>query len=190
MPAVLMSRGLVDSLAGPYLVVVLLLVVAGSAKLVRPGDTAKALRRAGVGYASVLVRLTALAELLIGCSALVVRSPAPAFAAAASYAGFTAVVLLARRNDVALATCGCFGEPDTPPTAVHAAVTAAASLVAATAAVAHPRPSLLSPGQLASPVGAAWLLGVVTVTYLAYLTLSALGRLQGSVRLVHPKEQP
>ena len=53
------------------------------------------------------------------------RRPVPALLVAASYAAFTAFVLLARSRGGVLASCGCFGRADTPPTTTHVVVTAA-----------------------------------------------------------------
>ena len=167
-------------LIGPYVVMALMLVVAGGSKLVRPGNTAKALARAGVRHASAAVRVAAVVELAVGSSATVVPLRVSAAAVAGSYAVFTVVVLLARRNGLALATCGCFGEPDTPPTVVHAVLTGAASLFASGVALADPRAPLPSPAWLASPLGIGWTVALAATSYLAYLALSALARLQGA----------
>ena len=45
-----------------------------------------------------------------------------------SYLAFTAFVITARLKGGVLASCGCFGKADTPPTWLHAAVTAGLAL--------------------------------------------------------------
>lgn len=168
-------------LLGPYVVMSLLVVVAGAVKLVRPGDTARALRSAGVGHPSATVRLAAVVELLVGSSVTVVPFRLAATAVAGTYALFTVVVVLARRNGLALGTCGCFGEPDTPPTVVHAVLTGAGSLFAAGLALADPHARLPSLRWLSSPLGVVWIVALGATCYLAYLALSALARLQGAI---------
>src|SRR6476469_1685085 len=99
-----------DVLAAPYLAAALLLVVAGVAKAIDPLSLVRALRAAGLTIrAPVLMRF--------------VR------AVAASYAGFTLFVLQALRTGSPLASCGCFGKADTPPTRLHAIVTGALAML-------------------------------------------------------------
>lgn len=119
------------ALVGIYLVAVGLLVVAGAAKSARPGDTARALAelsrrggRRGVPMRLLRpgVRLLAGLEGALGVAALVVPDRTLAALVAASYLVFAGFVLYARARGGVLATCGCFGSPDTPPTVLHALV--------------------------------------------------------------------
>jgi hypothetical protein len=112
-----------------------LLAVAGVIKALRPHDSALALkglwpalsvRRAGVG-----VRLLATLEAGLGAVGIAFPNAVVASLVAASYAGFVVVVLYARSRGGPLATCGCFGSPDTPPTVTHAAIDAVVALAAA-----------------------------------------------------------
>ena len=120
-----------DALAGPYLASAALLVAAGGAKLLDPLPLVRALRSVGLPAPRPLVRAGALAELVLGLLAIVTGSAAAAAGVAASYAVFTAFVLVALRRGGVLASCGCFGKADTPPTRTHVAVTGAFALVAA-----------------------------------------------------------
>jgi len=155
-------------LAAPYLAAALLLVVAGVAKAMDPLPLARALRLAGVPLRgpllSPLVRVGAAAEALIGAAAVVLPGPLTAAAVALSYAGFTAFVLRALRSGSPLATCGCFGATDTPPSRLHAAVTATLAAMAWVVAV--------QPGDLV--LGPALLVVVGVLTYLIYLVLAVL----------------
>ncbi len=157
-----------DLLAAPYVAAALLLVVAGVAKAMEPLPLARALRIAGFpvrGPAlSPLVRIGATAEAVIGGAAVVAPHLITAALLAASYAAFTAFVVRALRSGSPLATCGCFGGADTPPTAVHAVVTAALAAVAVVVA--------LSPTGLALTPALLVLIGVLA--YLVYLTLAVL----------------
>jgi hypothetical protein len=114
------------TLAGPYLVACFLLVAAGVAKAARPSDTARALHdlvpAVPPAVAPVAVRVLACAEAVLGAAALVAPVRAVAAAVGASYFVFSVVVAYARRRGGPLASCGCFGTPDTPATRLHLVV--------------------------------------------------------------------
>jgi len=127
----------------PYLAAALLLLVAGVAKTRSPLSLVKALRAAGLPVRAPLlarwVRVIAAAEAAIGAAALAHPTRLLALGVAISYAGFTAFVLRALRSDSPLASCGCFGKLDTPPTPGHAVLTgllALAALLVATGSAA------------------------------------------------------
>ncbi len=134
------------------------LVVAGLAKLARPGPAADLLARLGLPARLGLVRLAGLAECALGAAALAVgdSDPAPvallveaagwpwplhggarsvlAAAVGGLYAVFAFVVLRARR--LGAPSCGCLGRAGGPPSLSQAAVDlvfAAAALIASTA---------------------------------------------------------
>lgn len=123
-----------DALAGPYLAAAALLVAAGAAKLLDPLPLVRALRSVGLPAPHLLVRAGALVELVLGLAAIVTGSRVAAAGVALSYAVFSVFVLVALRRGGVLASCGCFGKADTPPTATHVAVTAALAAVAAAVA--------------------------------------------------------
>lgn len=119
------------ALVGIFLVAAGLLAAAGVAKSARPGDTARALaelsrrgerRGLPMSLLSPAVRLLAGLEAVIGLAALVYPNRVLAALVAASYLAFAGFVLYARAKGGVLATCGCFGSPDTPPTVLHAVV--------------------------------------------------------------------
>jgi hypothetical protein len=155
-------------MAAPYLAAALLLIVAGVAKAIDPLSLARALRTAGVPLRgpvlTQVVRVVAVAEAVIGGAAVVVPGRLPALAVALSYAGFTTFVLRALRSGSPLASCGCFGKTDTPPTRTHVAVTAALSVAAVAVAVSPQGP----------PVGFALLVVTGVLAYLTYLILAVL----------------
>lgn len=168
-----------DALAGPYLASAALLVAAGGAKLSDPLPLVRALRSARLPAPAVAVRLVAAGEVLVGLVAVVTGSRAAAVVVALSYAAFTGFVVLARRRGGVLASCGCFGRADTPPTSTHVAVTAALAAVAATVAV---RP--LGPlGELLAGApggGLPLLVATAAVAVTAYLVLALLPLLQAA----------
>lgn len=166
-----------DALAGPYLASAALLVGAGGAKVLDPLPLMRALMSAGLPFGRSLVRGVAAAEVLVGLAAIATGSRAAAVAVAVSYAAFTGFVLLALRRGGVLASCGCFGKADTPPTWSHLAVTAALAGVAAVVALRPlgPLPDLLA----AAPWhGVPLLLVTAAVAATTYLALSLLPTLR------------
>lgn len=166
---------------GPYLVACATLVAAGLAKIHRPGNTARAVVawRPGtpLGPLGMAVRAGAIAELLLGVAAACFPRPALAGAVALSYAGFAAFAALARRRGGSLATCGCFGTPDTAATWLHVVLDAGLSASAVCVAVSDRSGRLaFLPG--ARPLdGAALLLAALVGTALVLLAMTSLGRL-------------
>ena len=156
----MLLQGLVHAAAG-------LLVLAGGQKVVDPQPLVRALRSVGARRLGAgLVRVVALVEVGVGAAALVVGSRAAGLAIATSYAGFTVFVLVARRRGGVLASCGCFGKADLPPTRTHAVLTASVAAAATTGA----------PGAL--PLGAAALVTTTAVAVCAYLVLAVLPSVQ------------
>ncbi|MDT7545822.1 MAG: hypothetical protein QOE99_1932 [Actinomycetota bacterium] len=156
-----------EAATAPYLAAGLLLVAAGLAKTREPLSLVRALRAAGLRVRAPLlarwVRVVAAAEALIGVVAVVRPGPLVAACVAVSYAGFTAFVLRALRSGSPLASCGCFGRIDTPPTRLHAVVTALLALAAALVAV----------GSTASLDVSLAVVSAV-LAYLTYVTLAVL----------------
>lgn len=124
---------MVPALTGPVLVAAVLLAAAAPAKWRRPQATVDALRAAGLPAARPAVRLLAVGEVLLAAAVLLVPSRPVLLLLALAYLGFAGFVLLALRSGTAVASCGCFGRPDTPPTVVHLVVVLALAGAAATA---------------------------------------------------------
>jgi hypothetical protein len=127
-----------DVLAGPYLAAAGLLVAAGVPKVVDPMNLARAIRAAGLPAGRTVVRLGALAEVVVGLWALIAPGRYAATLVAAAYLAFTVFVVRVLRRGGVVGSCGCFGKADTPATRTHAALTGAAALVAAAVAVDPP----------------------------------------------------
>lgn len=106
---------------GLFLAAALLLVLAGVQKVIDPKPLVLALRSVGVPVPRVAVRAFALLEVLIGGTSVITGN---GIAVAASYAAFTAFVVLTKLKGGVLSSCGCFGKQDVPPTWLHAALTA------------------------------------------------------------------
>jgi hypothetical protein len=178
-------------LIGPTLVACVMLVVAGVMKAVRPDDTARALvtmvpARArsfiGVRQLRVMIRSAAVLEAGVGLVAMLAPRTASVAAVAGSYLVFSAVVVSLRRRGGALASCGCFGTPDTPATLWHAGIDLLLALASGTVASAAP-----SSGSIVTVLARQPLHGVPLVAaagvgaWLLYLSLSVLPAL-GAVR--------
>jgi hypothetical protein len=179
-------------LIGLYLVAAGLLCVAGLAKARRPEDTARALAPFLPGPPALhtmrwVVRLAALLEAALGAVAIAFPRPATAALVALSYLCFFGVVAEARRRGGLLATCGCFGRPDTPPTALHLVMNLALAGAAAIVALGGPRHGTLAMLLAPQPWAGAPLLFVSAVgLWLTSLALSALAGLTAARRLARP----
>jgi hypothetical protein len=176
-------------LIGLYLVAAGLLVVAGVGKAMRPDDTARALAVLSPGSPSLrplrwAVRLGALAEAGLGVVAILFPRPVTAALVSFSYVCFAVVVAFARQRGGPLATCGCFGRPDTPPTLLHLVLDLALAGAAAAVAVGAPGDGSLV-AQLAHQPGAGLPLLFVSAVgiWLTALALSALAALTAARRL-------
>jgi hypothetical protein len=173
-------------LIGLYLIACALLVVAGLAKLVRPDDTARALAAlVPVPLAGLrgLVRVGAAAEAALGLGALAAPRTVSASLVAVSYAAFAVFIAYARAKGGAIASCGCFGTPDTPATALHAVVNLGLAAAAVAVAVAAPTGSIISI-LAAQPLHGVPLVVVSALgAWLAYLAVSVLAALQAARKL-------
>jgi methylamine utilization protein MauE len=177
------------ALLGLYLVACALLVAAGLMKVVRPHDTARALAYSFSRWPSrsgpAVVRCAALAEAGLGVVALIGPARPLAVGVACSYAAFGVFVIYARSRGGPLATCGCFGAADTPPTVLHVVVDAV--LLVATVSVAVSLP----PQPVSTTVAHQYGHGVPLVAasavaaWLCYLVLAPLARL-GALRAMRP----
>lgn len=170
-----------STLAGPFLVAIVLLGAGGALKVVRPAFTARAMGEMGLPASPTAVRAGALVELAIAAGALVGGGRPLAALVAASYAGFALFVLAALRRGVPLSSCGCFGADDTPPTATHLALTLAAAVVAGAVAVTGSGAGGLTEitnleGSLLLRV--AFLASTAASVWLAYVALAVLPKLQ------------
>ena len=124
---------------GLYAASAALLLLAGAQKVADPQPLVRALISMHIALGPSWVRAGALGEFLLGAAAMVNGSRVVTGLVAASYAGFTVVVVLALRRGGVLASCGCFGKRDIPATGTHAAVTAGFALVALGASIQAPQ---------------------------------------------------
>jgi hypothetical protein len=168
-------------MAAPTLAAAGLLVVAGAPKIVQPLDTWRALRSVGAPAPPVAIRIGGAVEVAIGLFAILQGDRLADALVAASYLGFTAFVIVALRKSGVVASCGCIGRPDTPPTVAHVVVTA---LFAAAAGVAAGGgPSGVMAWHSTSTTTAVSVVGfAILLAWLAWLALAELPRLRAIVR--------
>ena len=122
-------------MTAPVLVGCLLLVVAGALKLRRPDSTVGALRSVGLPASATGARVLGAGEVALGTAAALAGHPVLLALVAAAYTAFTAFVARALATGGSVASCGCVGRPDTPPTVAHLVVTTGLAVTAAVAAV-------------------------------------------------------
>jgi hypothetical protein len=166
---------------GPFVIAAALLAIGGGLKAIEPGDTANALRGVGLPVGAWAVRAGGVAEVAVGVWALATGAHAAAILVALSYVAFTGFVLVALVRDAPIASCGCFGKADTPPSWVHIGV----NLVAVAAAVVV----AIDPGAGLGDVladqplaGIPFVLLTLTGMFLAFLALTLLPRTEALVQ--------
>jgi hypothetical protein len=161
---------------GWFFLVAALLVWSGIRKFAASEPTSGALRAAGLPSSLLSVIGLGSVEVGVGSMALLFSGPAYAWAVAAVYAGFAGFVAMAMSRRLPIASCGCFGKADTPPTWVHLILNLAAvgGAIVFAAADGPSLPSILAQQPLAGIAYVGFLgLGV----YCLYLLLSELPRL-------------
>jgi hypothetical protein len=172
-------------LAGPFGIACVLLAGAGALKAWQPGDTAHALRAVGVrlSYTSsrVVLRVFGAVETLLAVVAVLSGNAVACALVAASYLVFTAFVVAALRRGTAIASCGCFGKVDTPPSAVHVVLDLLFAGVATAAAITGDvaLPAVLRDQPLA---GVPFALLLAIGVYLVFLAFTALPKIMAAVR--------
>jgi hypothetical protein len=168
-----------EALAGPVVVVASLLALAGALKVLRPAPTSGALRAMGLPSAPVLVRGLGAGEIVVALGAGATFARPLLALLAAAYLAFAAFVVSALGRNTPLQSCGCFGQVDTPPSAVHVAL----NLVAAGTAFAAALTGTPALGDtLAEQPGGAvpFALLVVVCVYLCVLVATVLPLVVGS----------
>lgn len=161
------------------MVAMVLLLLAGVAKLQQPGTTTNAMQLAGLPADDRLTRLLGLMEISLAVFGVLTPPTVPAITAAALYLGFTAFVVRALRRGTAIQSCGCFGKTDTPPSVAHVFVNlgAAGVCLAYAVTVSEPLIAHLFAWEVL-PLG----LAVVVATYLTYVLLAILPATRAAAR--------
>lgn len=160
----------------------LVLMAGGIAKARRPAATGNALSAAHLPSAVGIVRGLGVTEAAIGVAFLSVPSRVTAGLVAAAYLGFAGFLMYLLLGPVAVASCGCAGQRDLPPSWLHAglATIAAAAALAVLAAPHQPRAVWsFDAGRLA---GLPFLFGLALMAWLAVTVVAYVPTLFGSYR--------
>lgn len=113
---------------GAFAIACGVLLVSGAFKLVQPAGVAGAVQTLGVKMPRWGGRLIGSAEIAAGAAGLAAPGPIPAIAVGVAYLAFAVVVVaLMRRGD---ASCGCFGQIESPPSGLHVAIDVGAAISA------------------------------------------------------------
>jgi len=169
--------------SGPFAIATVLLAVGGFGKAVRPGDTARALDGVFTRHVpSWLVRVGGALECALGVVALVTADRWTAALVAVSYLGFAAFVTVALLRQAPIATCGCFGREESPPSLLHVGIDLGAAL-AATVVALDPGAGIVDVVGEQPLAGVPYLLLVATGVLCAYLALTLLPRVLALVEV-------
>jgi len=169
-----------SAFAGPLLAGAALLLAGGVAKLVRPENVARALQAADLPLGRIGIRVLAATEVVIALGAVMIGGWLPATLVALSYALFAGFVGTALARGWTLSSCGCFGTPDSPPTAVHVVIDLVLAAAAVGAAV-HGGAAPLALVRRRPGWGTGMVVGSVVTAGLAYLALVRLPRLRAEL---------
>jgi hypothetical protein len=121
-------------------------------------------------------RFVGLLEVAVGTAGVVIGNRPVEVVTAALFAGFGIVSLVGVRSQAS--SCGCIGKIDTPPTVAHIAMSVMFASLAAMAAVADDRSSLLAVASgHSTAIDVGLVVSAIAVTWLAWTVLS-LGRLR------------
>ena len=166
--------------AGPLWVFAALLVVAGVAKVGAPAATVGALRSSNLPSSRPVVQALGAVETAVGAYAIVFGDWIAGVAIVLFYAAFSVFVANALVRGLPVASCGCFGKEDTPPTWIHIAITML-GMAAGVMAIVSP------PGDVVEVVtGDANLLIFLAMTGIAfsfaYISLTTLPKTLGAAR--------
>lgn len=156
-----------DLLLGPLYVATLLLVASGVAKARNPIPTAQALLTAGWPHRPAFVRALGGVE-LAAAGTMLVEPRYGAAAVGALYGGFFAFLASVLLRDVDMASCGCTGATDTPPTWLHASFNLAVTACAAGGALLGAR-STAGLVHVLGPSAVIFAVAVAIAAWLAYL---------------------
>lgn len=162
-----------EALAGPVVVVCTLLALAGAFKLVRPAPTSGALRALRLPSSWLVVRALGAGEIVVGVAAGITFARPWLVLAAAAYLAFAAFVVAALAADAPLQSCGCFGQADTPPSAIHVGLNLVAAGTLLTAALSGTESLEVTLGDQPWN-GVPFLLLVAVCTYLSVAILTVL----------------
>lgn len=150
----------------------LLLLVTGVAKIGRPGDVARAIGEMGLPAPSWSGIVIGVVEVAVGIAAFF--HSGGLLAQGLLYVVFAAWVAAALRLDAPLASCGCLGKDDTPPSAGHLTLNILAASLSLAAVGSGPIEFISGIGSVAQ------IFLVVVGLFVSYIVLTDGARLSGA----------
>lgn len=161
-----------QALTPPFVLAAAILVIAGLAKLRTPAGMIRALGVLGLPSGLATARGLAIAEVAVGSWAAVTPVRPAAATVAGLYLAFAlSATALARRS----ASCGCFGQAESPASIAQALLSAGLAGVAVAAAVVAPHGLGWVLGR-PSASGLALIVGITGAAYAAVLVYTELPR--------------
>jgi hypothetical protein len=148
-----------------------LLIITGVAKVASPHDVERALVSLGLPRIPFAGAIIGAVEVLVGIAAFF--APIALLAQGLLYLAFAGWVLIALLREVPLASCGCLGKDDTPPTWSHLVMNVLAGSLSLGAAAGDP---FAIAGGLE---GIATIVVVAVGVFLGYVVLTDGARLAG-----------
>jgi hypothetical protein len=121
----------------------------------------------------IVTKALASVEDELGIAAVLTSAPPHAYMDAAAFKAYSAFVLVAMQGGTALQSCGCFGEVETPPSALHVLLNTGFALTAL-ASAATGVPSLGDTISAQEWNGVPFLLLVAITVGLSYVVLTTL----------------
>lgn len=164
--------------AAPLWVFAALMVVAGAAKVVTPSPTMGAITASGFTVGRRHIQVLGITEVAVGVYTIIGGDVAGATAMLVFYVGFTLFVVNALVRDLPVASCGCFGQEDTPPTWIHVAITLLGAGTGIAALISPPGPVDTIVGFNTDSLMLIALTGVAF--FFAYMSLTALPKTLGT----------
>lgn len=169
-------------MAGPLFAISLILVLSGALKVVSPESASNALSTLGFPVPEIGVRVLGVGEMALGVAGLVVAGAVVALLVAVAYSAFAVVAEVLRHHSKrgseaggGVASCGCFGRNDTPPSILHTAVNVVAAVVGF-AAVLWPADEVSTVLAAQPAAGVPFAALVLLGAYLLFLSFTALPR--------------
>ena len=164
-----------SSLAVPFSAAALVLALSGVAKLRRPGSLVRMLGAMGIPAGPFAIRVLAAIELAVGAACLVSPRRAASAAMGLLYLSFAAVLALLLVRGIEVPSCGCAGDRDVPPSWIHVGLNLAAAATAVAAASTGPGfGGILGTAAAVPLAGAGFVVGILTISWLAVLCASYL----------------
>jgi len=122
-----------DAIAPPYALVIVLLLVSGVLKVLRPRATAQAMLDGGLPGSTTAARCVGVVEIVVAGWALAAPGAGGAAALAVVYLCFAAFLGYVLRTHPDAGSCGCAGATAVPPSRLHLTL----DLLAAAIAIAY-----------------------------------------------------